>query len=72
MLAKRHSADDSPFFNPAHAKWVTGVLNMLVKVVGKDSLLGLLLCQTRSEIHSLLREQSRAASFPLSAQPLEN
>jgi hypothetical protein len=42
--------------NVPHARWVIGVLNLLVAVVGRDTLLGLLLRQTRSEIASVIQE----------------
>jgi hypothetical protein len=51
--------DPSSFFNVPQARWVIGVLNMLVAVVGKDSLLGLVLRQTRSDIAGLVRRQER-------------
>jgi hypothetical protein len=56
---KKHdsSADDVSFFNVAQARWVTGVLSMLIAVVGKESLVGLLLRQTRFEITSLLEDE---------------
>ena len=34
------------------------MLSMLIAVVGKDSLLGLILRQTRSEISSIVRDES--------------
>jgi hypothetical protein len=49
------SSDDVPFFNLPHAKWVVRVLSMLIAVVGSQTLLGLILRQTRSEIASMLR-----------------
>jgi hypothetical protein len=56
-----HTSETAPFFNLAHARWVVGVLNMLIAVVGKDSLLGLILGQTRSEIASLVRNPAAAS-----------
>ncbi len=56
MTRKNPSAAEAPFFNVAHAKWVIGVLGMLIAVVGKDSLLGLVLRQTRFEINSLIQD----------------
>ena len=61
-MARVHpSSAQAPFFNLAHANWVVGVLKMLIAVVGRDSLLGLILRQTRSEITSLVREEAPAA-----------
>lgn len=57
MAKKNPSAPEAPFFNVAQAKWVIGVLGMLIAVVGKDSLLGLVLRQTRFEINSLLQDE---------------
>lgn len=45
------------FFDVDLAKWVTSVLNMLIAVVGKESLLGLILRQTKTEITSLVRDE---------------
>ena len=61
-MARMHtSPKDAPFFNLPQAKWVAGVLSMLIAVVGRDSLLGLLLRQTRSEINSLVRDEESGA-----------
>jgi hypothetical protein len=57
MARMNPSCDDSSFFSLSHAKWVAGVLSMLVAVVGRDSLLGLILRQTRSEITSIIRDE---------------
>jgi hypothetical protein len=56
MARKNPSGAEIPFFNVAQAKWVIGVLGMLIAVVGKDSLLGLVLSQTRFEINSLIQD----------------
>jgi hypothetical protein len=56
MQRSNSSAPEAPFFNRPHAKWVVGVLSMLIAVVGEDSLLGILLRQTRFDINGLLRE----------------
>ena len=42
------------FFEPKHARQVLGVLGMLIQVVGRESLLGAILGQTRSEVASIL------------------
>lgn len=60
-MARNHASDDeSSFFNIAHARWVVGVLGMLIAVVGKESLLGLLLRQTRREIDGLIEDEQPA------------
>jgi hypothetical protein len=51
------SGEDAEFFNLQLAKWVIGMLGVLIRVVGKESLLGLMLRQTRSEIASLVRDE---------------
>jgi hypothetical protein len=57
MARSNTSESEVSFFNLAHAKWVAGVLSMLIAVVGRESLLGLILRQTRSEINSLVRDE---------------
>ena len=61
MKRSNTSANEVAFFNRPHARWVVGVLSMLIAVVGEDSLLGILLRQTRFEISGLLREEPRPA-----------
>ena len=57
-MARVHpSSEEASFFSLPHAKWVIGVLSMLIAVVGKESLLGLILRQTRSEINSIVRDE---------------
>jgi hypothetical protein len=56
MAKTNSSTTEAAFFNVAQAKWVIGVLGMLIAVVGKDSLLGLVLRQTRYEINSLIQD----------------
>jgi hypothetical protein len=56
MARTKLSPEQLPFLNVSHARWVIGVLNLLVAVVGRDTLLGLLLRQTRSEIASVIQE----------------
>ena len=58
MARAKQSTEEAPFFNLAHARWAVGVLNMVIAVVGKDSLLGLILRQTRSEITSIVRDEA--------------
>ena len=51
------ASEDTFFFNLSHAKWVAGVLKMLIAVVGRESLIGMILRQTRSEIASIIRDE---------------
>jgi uncharacterized membrane protein len=57
MASPNQSAEEASFFSVSHARWVVGVLDMLIAVVGRDSLLGLILRQTRSEITSIIRDE---------------
>jgi hypothetical protein len=57
MAHPRLVRGEAQFFNRSQARWIVGVLSMLIAVVGRDSLLGLLLRQTRAEINSLLRDE---------------
>src|SRR5436190_224616 len=50
----RETTNYSGFVNMRQARWLIGVLGMLMAVVGKDSLLGLILGQTRREVASLV------------------
>jgi hypothetical protein len=50
-------SDDESFFSLPQARWVIGVLSMLIAVVGRESLLGLILRQTRSEIKSIVQDE---------------
>jgi hypothetical protein len=72
MARKHPSADEIEFFNLAHARWVIGVLGMLIAVVGKDSLVGLLLRQTRREIDSLIRDEEPTPAVQRAARYKEN
>jgi hypothetical protein len=68
MIRHNTSEPEISFFNLGHAKWVVGVLSMLVAVVGRESLLGLILRQTRSEIKSLIADEEPSPA----AIPFEN
>jgi hypothetical protein len=59
MIRSYRSAEEKDFFNLPLAKWVLGVLTMLIAVVGKESLVGLILRQTRSEIASLVHDEEQ-------------
>ena len=61
MARVNPSSPEPSFFSLPHAKWVLGVLNMLIAVVGRESLLGLILRQTRSEINSLVQDEEPEA-----------
>jgi hypothetical protein len=68
MIRSNSSEQEVSFFNLGHAKWVVGVLSMLIAVVGRESLLGLILRQTRSEIKSLVADEEPVPA----AIPFEN
>jgi hypothetical protein len=57
---KHTPVDETNFFDLGHAKWVVGILGLLIAVVGRETLLGLILRQTRSEIASLVRDEEPA------------
>jgi len=72
MIRKNTSSDEDSFFNIAHARWVIGVLSMLIAVVGKESLVGLLLRQTRREIDSLIQDEQPAPAVERAARYKDN
>ncbi len=72
MIRKNTSSDDDSFFNIAHARWVIGVLSMLIAVVGKESLVGLLLRQTRREIDGLIKDEQPTPAVERAARYREN
>jgi hypothetical protein len=72
MIPKKTSEDDGSFFNIAHARWVIGVLSMLIAVVGKESLVGLLLRQTRREIDTLIQDEQPIAAVERAARYKDN
>ena len=54
-MARLHTSSEEPsFFSLPQAKWAIGVLSMAIAVVGKDSLVGLILRQMRSEIAGIV------------------
>jgi hypothetical protein len=57
MIRNYAAADETDFFNLPLAKWVLGVLAMVIAVVGRESLVGLILRQTRSEIARLVQDE---------------
>ena len=72
MVKKYQRPEEASFFNIAHARWVIGVLAMLIAVVGKESLVGLLLRQTRREIDSLIQDEEPSESVQRAAHYKEN
>jgi hypothetical protein len=64
MIRKPARQEDVEIFSLPLARWSIGVLGMMIAVVGKESLLGLILRQTRSEIASLVRDEQGPARYP--------
>ncbi len=64
MVRKSSLRDEASFFNLSQAKWVEGVLSMLIAVVGRESLVGLILRQARFEIHGFVRDEEQAPPTP--------
>jgi len=59
MIRSSKLADETDFFNLRLAKWVIGVLGMLIAVVGDESLVGLILRQTRCDLSGLVRDEEQ-------------
>jgi hypothetical protein len=59
MKLEPKPAQDAEFFSVPLARWVIGALSMLIAVVGEESLLGLLLRQTRREIRSIVQDEEQ-------------
>ena len=58
MIPKSHpSLAQTNSFNLKQARWMCGVLAMLIGVVGKESLLGMILGQARGEVVSLVHSE---------------
>lgn len=72
MIRSYMSSDETNFFNVPLAKWVLGVLGMLIAVVGRESLVGLILRQTRSDIAGLVRDEEDEPNRPRDAWYLNN
>lgn len=72
MARKNPYAEEDSFFNLAHARWVIGVLSMLIAVVGKESLVGLLLRQTRREIEGLIQDEEPSPAVQRAARYRDN
>jgi len=62
MIRNYASEDETDFFNLPLAKWVVGVLAMLIAVVGRESLVGLILRQTRSDIARLVEDEESGSN----------
>jgi hypothetical protein len=61
MARTKLSRNRATCFDPAQARWLLGVLGLLIAVVGAESPLGVVLLQARSEIASLLRTSEISA-----------
>jgi hypothetical protein len=57
MARMQLAGTEAPFFSLPQAKWVVGVLSMLIAVVRRESLLGLILRQARTDINGLVRAE---------------
>lgn len=65
MVARLQAArEEVPFLNIRHAKWAVGVLNLVVAVVGEESLVGLIVRQARSELVSVMRDEQADGKKP--------
>ncbi len=71
-MIRKKQPEEETFFNIAHARWVLGVLGMLIAVVGKNSLLGLLLRQTRREIDSLIQDEEPSPAVQRASRYRDN
>ena len=72
MIRNYQSADETNFFNLPLAKWVLGVLGMFIAVVGRESLVGLILRQTRSDIAGLVRDEEQETNQSKDAWYMNN
>jgi hypothetical protein len=63
VTSKYTSVDETNFFHLGHARWLVGILGLLIGVVGRETLLGLILRQTRSDIASLVRDEEPATDL---------
>jgi hypothetical protein len=72
MIRSYKPTDETNFFNLPLAKWVLGVLAMLIAVVGKESLVGLILRQTRFEIAGLVHDEEEQADTSRDAWYMNN
>jgi hypothetical protein len=72
MIGSYRSPEETNFFDVRLAKWVLGVLAMLIAVVGKESLVGLILRQTRAEIASLVHDEEHGLNSSKDAWYMDN
>jgi hypothetical protein len=72
MIQRYRSAEETDFFNVPLAKWVLGVLAMLIAVVGHESLVGLILRQTRAEISRLVNDEEQGTNTPKGPWYMDN
>ena len=72
LESTRETTNYSGFVNVRQARWLVGVLGMLIAVVGKDSLLGLILGQTRREVSSLVEAEEEGQAMRGTACHLNN
>jgi hypothetical protein len=66
MSKLRRPNEEADLCDLRHARWLIGVLEMLIRVVGRQSLLGIILQQSRCEIISLVRDEERTSASDLS------
>lgn len=59
--------DPHPDFDVKQARWVVHTLGLIMDVVGRQSILGMILRQSTSEIESLLETQAPTKDKPLAA-----
>ncbi len=58
----RTPSPEGDFFSLSQARWVLSVLGLLIAVVGKESLLGLILRQTRFEINTIVEDEEASGT----------
>jgi hypothetical protein len=63
-MANPHVRSEEQFFSLPQAKWVVGVLSMAIAVVGRETLLGLILRQARSEVAGIVRDEEAPGADP--------
>ncbi|MFL5338811.1 MAG: hypothetical protein ACJ8F7_01475 [Gemmataceae bacterium] len=60
MIAPYQPPSENPLVNPGHARTVMGVLALLIRTVGPQTSLGIVLQQARAEVGSLLQSEEDA------------
>jgi hypothetical protein len=66
MFDTNRTTENADLCDLRHARWVVNVLEMLITVVGRKSVLGVILGQARSEIASLVCEEQQSPPTDLS------